>query len=76
MDAHDRRHLDITSWRRADARGDLHRFVDEHWELSSPRELTEEEFNRHLQALVRARTAEVRAPGEQLGLSSSSARGV
>ncbi len=66
------RFLDVTSWRRADARGQLPRLVSEHWELSAPRELTEEEFNCHLQALVKARTVETRAPGEQLGLSSSS----
>ena len=68
----ERRFLDVTSWRRADARHELSTFVAEHWELSAPRELTEEEFNRHLQALVKARTVETRAPGEQLGLSSSS----
>ena len=68
----ERRFLDVTSWRRADARGQLHRLVSEHWELSAPQELSEEEFNRHLQALVKARSVEARAPGEQLGLSGSS----
>jgi len=68
----ERRFLDVTSWRRADARGQLPRLVSEHWALSAPEELTEAEFTRHLQALVKARAVEARAPGEQLGLSGSS----
>ena len=68
----ERRFLDVESWRRADARRELHMLVAEHWELSAPRELTDEEFDRHLQALVKARSVEARAPGEQLGLSGSS----
>ena len=71
MDGPERRHLDVKSWRRADARGELSRFVAQHWELSAPRELTEEEFNRHLQALIKARSVEARAPGQQLELSEA-----
>ena len=70
MGVTERRYLDVKTWRHADARGDLHRLVDDHWELSAPRELTQDEFNRHLRALVKARTAEARAPGEQLELSN------
>ena len=67
----ERRFQDATSWRRADARGELHTFVREHWGLSAPRELTRDEFNRHLQALVTARTIEIMAPGEQLEHSNA-----
>ena len=73
----ERRFLDATSWRHADARHQLSTFVAERWELSAPRELTDEEFSRHLQALAKARTVEVSAPGEQLELSKARAnRGV
>ena len=69
----ERRYLNATSWRRADAAGELHTYVNEHWELSAPRELTRDEFNRHLQALVTARTIEIMAPGEQLEHSNARA---
>ena len=64
----ERGYLNATIWRRADARRELLRFADEHWELSGPCELSADEFNRHLQALVRARNRPERAgndPGRQ-----------
>ena len=62
----ERRYLNATSWRRADAAGELHTYVNEHWELSAPRELTRDEFNRHLRALVTARTIKCSAPEMKL----------
>ena len=52
----ERRHVSASAWRHADARGELQKFVKEHRDLNAPRELTCDEFGRHLQALVRART--------------------
>ena len=67
----ERRYLNATSWRRADAAGELHTYVNEHWELSAPRELTRDEFNRHLQALVTARTIGCPVPGMKVERSNA-----